>query len=77
MKTFLGIYGFIEVIMLLWWIYTMLTTKPTFNNGRNRFMKNWNEGGKFVIIQLSLIAIPLAFFVLAFLAVVNVLARLL
>ena len=76
MKTFLGIYGFIQVITILWWFYTMLITKPKFNNGSNRFSKNWNEGGKFTIISFSIISLLLSLATLLFLAVFNVLCSL-
>lgn len=76
MKTFLGIYGFMQTVTILWWIYTMIITKPKFNNGRNRFFKNWNEGGKFTIISFSFISLLFSLATFIFLAVFNVLCGL-
>ncbi|QRE03475.1 hypothetical protein [Flavobacterium psychrophilum] len=76
MKTFLGIYGFIQIITILWWFYTMIITKPKYNNGSNRFLKNWNEGGRFTIILFSFISLLLSLATLLFLAVFNVLCSL-
>ena len=77
MKTFLGIYGFLQTVTFLWWIYTMFITKPKYNNGLNRFIKNWNEGGKYTLISFSFISLLLSLATLLFLAVFNVLCSLL
>jgi len=76
MKTFLGIYGFIQILTILYWIYTMITTKPKFNNGHNRISKNWNEGGKFTLFLFSFTALLLSLATFLFLAVFNVLCSL-
>ena len=64
MKTFLGIYGFLQVVTILWWIYIMFTTKPKHNRGSNRFIKNWNEGGQYTLYGYSFVSFLLAFMVL-------------
>ena len=76
MKTFLAIYGFTQTVTILWWFYTMITTKPKYNNGSNRLSKNWNEGGKFTIISFSFISLLISLATLLFLAVFNVLCGL-
>jgi hypothetical protein len=76
MKTFLGIYGFLQIITILWWFYTMIITKPKYNNGSNRIAKNWNEGGKFTIISFSFISLMLSLATLLILAIFNVLCSL-
>ena len=54
MKNFLGILGFIQISSLLWWAYLLVTTKPKFNNGKNRLVKNWNEGGRKMLLPISI-----------------------
>lgn len=76
MKTFLGIYGFLQTATILWWIYTMLITKPKYKNGSNRFLKNWNEGGKLTIISFSFISLLLSLAAILLLAVFNILCSL-
>lgn len=71
MKTFLGIYGFIQTVTFLWWTYTMIVTKPKYNNGSNRFLRNWNEGGKITLVFYSIISFLFSLAVLLFLAVCN------
>ena len=76
MKTFLSIYGVLQTVTILWWFYTMLITKPKFNNGINRFVKNWNEGGVFTLIVFSIYSLLLSLISLLFIAIFNVLCKL-
>jgi len=46
MKVFLISYLASFAILNIGLLYLLFTTKPTFLNGRNRFERNWNEGGK-------------------------------
>lgn len=73
MKIFLSIYGFLQITTFFWWIYTMLITKPKFLNGKNRFLKNWNEGGMFTLISFSVYSLLSALITLVFVAAFNVL----
>jgi len=50
MKTFFTIYAFLQLASIFWWIYHLLISKPKFNNGPNRFMRNYNEGGFFILL---------------------------
>lgn len=76
MKTFLAIYGFLQITTIFWWIYIMLLSKPKYLNGRNRFMRNWNEGGKLTLITYSFLGLLLSLAVLIIIAVFNVLISL-
>lgn len=61
MKTFFTIYAFLQVTSILWWIYTLLITKPKFNSGSNRFMRNYNQGGQFVLLATIIWSVILSF----------------
>lgn len=54
----------------------MLLSKPKYLNGRNRFMRNWNEGGKLTLITYSFLGLLLSLAVLIIIAVFNVLISL-
>jgi hypothetical protein len=51
---------FLQLISIAWWIYYLLITKPKFNNGSNRFMKNYNEGGFFILLATIVWSIVLS-----------------
>lgn len=60
MKNFLWLLGFLQTVSLLWWVYLMLITKPTFNNGKNRLSKNWNEGGFVTLLFISILSVSIS-----------------
>jgi len=76
MKTFFTIYAFLQLISVLWWFYTLLITKPKFNNGSNRFMKNYNQGGKFVLLATIIWSAILSFFATLIVLMFNLLEKL-
>lgn len=69
METFLKIYGLTQSLFIIYWLYVMVKTKPTFNNGRNRIAKNWNEGGKMLLFGGTVL-----FFVVSLLITFGILA---
>lgn len=55
MKTFLTIFGVIEIIIILIFIVKMLQITPKFNRGINRFNSNCREGGGIVLIVYTIL----------------------
>ena len=45
MKTFFQIYGFLQVVTFLWWLYFTTITKPTKKYARKTFMYWWDYKG--------------------------------
>lgn len=60
MKTFGFTFLFIYGLFLIWWLFLILFTKPTFNNGGNRIAKNWNEGGNIVLLVGTILSLVLS-----------------
>jgi hypothetical protein len=46
----------VMVLFTIYWVYIMLTSKPKFNHGKSKFIRNWNEGGKILLISYMLIS---------------------
>jgi len=50
MTNFLIILGVTQSLLLIHWLYVMISSEAVYKNGRNRLEKNWNEGGNILLL---------------------------
>ena len=62
MKTFLGIFGLLQVISLVWWLYEMFIYKYRFDTKGTGFRENIKSHGKPTLIIGFVFSLIFAFF---------------